>query len=414
VVGILSKDETNRRSLVVAKGERSPLPDAQGHFEWGDFLTVRPTFPDRKLFVATGYTLKGTQDSDNQDATPRLVIFGRVGDSGGGVSTTGTGDTGTTAGSPGAGDGGRVSDGGTGDTGDGGGDDGGPANVGDGPITDVNTLPTVSSAVAAKIKTACGVHQGVQAALPQQALPMPQMVTSPGSERWKVKTGQDDDRNLVGKNIINGVSLGAGIVPTTVEELISIPRPPGFENARGFAPKQFDTKRAQPVETTIWRVEVSITVLKLEKDGDFHLVLQGASGKTLVGEIPTPTGPFIGDSPWLKNIQAARQAVQDKLLHNLKPQDFVLPPGETKLMPRNVLSGDFPAPQMAAFRMPQSFGVEAAAEGEEALPIPTFMTAVPSTPARITGIGFFDRMHDQTGVAPNVFELHTILKVEWL
>ncbi len=421
VIGILSQDETNRRSLVVAKGERSPLPDNQGHFEWGDFLTVRPVFPERRLFAATGYTLKGTQDSDNQDATPRFVIFGRAGDSGGGGSTTGTGDTGTTTGSSGdagAGGGagnGNVSDGGTGDNGDGEtGNGGGSTNVGDGPITDVNTLPTVSSAVAAKIKAACGVHKGVQAAMPQQALPMPQMVTSPGSERWKVKTGQDDDRNLVGKNIINGASLGAGIVPATVEELISIPRPPGFENARGFAPKQFDTKRAQPVETTIWRVEVSITVLKLEKDGDFHLVLQGASGKTMVGEIPTPTKVFIGDSPWLKNIQAARQAVQDKLLHNLSPQNFVLPPGETMLMPRNVLSGDLPVPPMAAFKLPQSFAMEAAAEGGTDLPMPTFMTSVPSTPARVTGIGFFDRMHDQTGVAPNVLELHTILKVEWL
>jgi hypothetical protein len=415
VVGILSQDEANRRSLVVANGERSPMADAQGHFEWGDYLTARPVFPDRKLFVAAGYTLKGTQDSDNQDATPRFVIFGRAGDSGGGgpIAPTDGGTTGATGPGGDTGSSGGGAD--SGDGADGGnGGDGGGIEVGDGPITDVNTLPTVSSAVAAKIKAACGVHKGVQAAMPQQALPMPQMVTSPGTERWKVKTGQDDDRNLVGKNIINGASLGAGIVPATVEELISIPRPPGFENARGFAPPQFDTHRAQPVETTIWRVEVSITVLKLEKDGDFHLVLQGASGKTMVGEIPTPTKPFIGDSPWLKNIQDARQTVQDKLLHNLSPQNFVLPPGETILMPRNVLSGDLPVPPMAAFRMPQSFSVRADAEGTEALPMPTFMTAVPSTPARITGIGFFDRMHDQTGVAPNVFELHTILKVEWL
>jgi hypothetical protein len=42
------------------------------------------------------------------------------------------------------------------------------------------------------------------------------------------------------------------------------------------------------------------------------------------------------------------------------------------------------------------------------------MTSVPSTPARVTGIRFFDRMHGQTGVAPNVIELHPILKIEWL
>jgi hypothetical protein len=52
VVGILSSDEANRRSLVVASGDRSPLPDAVGHFEWGDFLTTRLLFPDGRHFVA--------------------------------------------------------------------------------------------------------------------------------------------------------------------------------------------------------------------------------------------------------------------------------------------------------------------------------------------------------------------------
>ncbi len=170
-----------------------------------------------------------------------------------------------------------------------GGDGGGAlaGGAGAGPITDVNTLGTVTPAVARQIKDACGVHTGVRAAMAPAFVPMPQMVTSPGSERWKVETGQDDDRNLVGKNIINGKHLGAGIVEATVTELISIPRPPGFEDIKGFAPPEFDRKRAQPTETTIWRVEGRITGIKLEKDGDYHLVFQGASLETLVAEIPT-------------------------------------------------------------------------------------------------------------------------------
>jgi len=395
VVGILSQDEANRRSLTVGVGERSPLPDPNGHFDWGDYLTARPVYPDRKLFAAAGYTMKGTVDSDNQDATPRFVMFGRAG---AGAAGGGGGNGGTNGGG-----------GDSGGTGGGGGGNGGA--VGAGPITDVNKLPTVSSAVAAKIKAACGVHTGVLAAMQPQAAAAPQLVTKPGSERWKVKTGQDDDRNLVGKNIIGGVSLGAGVVPATVEELISMPRPPGFENARGFAPPKFDTKRAQPIETIIWRVDVRITVLKQEADGDYHLVLQGASGKTMVGEVPTPTKPFVGDSPWFQNMKDARQAVDDKLVHHLSPRDFVLLPGGTMLVPRNSLSGDLPVPAMASFQLPESFRTPA--EGEEAQ-MPAFMTAIPSTPARVTGIGFFDRMHDQTGVAPNVIELHTILKIEWL
>lgn len=273
----------------------------------------------------------------------------------------------------------------------------------------MNQLNVVSAAVAAQIKAACGVHIGVRVA-PRMFGAMPELVTKPGSERWPVKTGQDPDRDAVGKNVINGQDLGAGIVPATVEELASMPRPRGLEVLTADPP-EFHSKRAQPVETTIWVVEGTVTVLKQEADGDYHLVLQGASGATIVAEIPTPTHTFIGDSPWLANIQTARQAVDDKLVHNLNPHDFVLPPGGTKLVPRNSLSGDIPVPPIMGFKMPESFRTPA--EGEEAQ-MPTFQTAVKPTRARITGSGFFDRAHGQTGAAPNVFELHPVRKVEWL
>lgn len=382
VVGFLSGD---RKSVVVGKGDRSPLPDPQGHFDWGDYLTARPAFPDRKLFAAAGYSLIGDQDGGNLDATPRYVIFGRTADAG--LGTVGENGPGGEApgGVPGGGD------------------------FGTGPITDVNKLPTVSPAVAAQIKAACDVHSGVQEA-PGQLAAMPELVTKPGSERWPVKTGQDPHRDAVGKNIINGQDLGAGIVPATVEELISMPRPSGLEDIKADPP-EFQSKRAEPVETTIWRVEGTITVLNQEADGDYHLVFQGASGATLVAEVPTPTTTFIGDSPWLANIQEARQAVDDKLIHNMNPNDFVLPPGGKKLVPRNSLSGDFPIPPMAKFKVPESFRTPE--EGEEAQ-MPTFQTAVKPTAARITGVGFFDRSHGATGAAPNVFELHPVLKVEWL
>src|SRR5262245_35041297 len=377
VVGLMTGD---RKSVVTGKGDRSPVPDEQGHFDWGDFLTVRPVFPDRKLFAATGYSFVGNQDGGNVDATPRLVIFG----------------TATEAGVPG------------GDAGGGGGSAGG-GGVGPGPITDVNQLNTVSSAVALKIKAACGVHRGVQAAHPPP-LAVPAKVTKPGKERWPVKTGQDPDRDTVGKNVINGHDLGAGIVPATVEELVSMPRPPGLE-VMTADPPEFQTKRAGTVEATIWRVEGNVTVLNQEADGDYHLVFQGASGATLVAEVPTPTATFIGDCPWMQNIKEARQAVDDKLVHNLNPQDFVLPPGGKKLVPKNSLSGDFPILPMAAFKLPESFRTPQ--EGEE-VEMPTFETAVKPTPARITGVGFFDRAHGATGAAPNVFEIHPVLKIEWM
>lgn len=388
VVGLLSGD---RKSAMVGKGDRSPLADSQGHFEWGDYLTTRPVFPDRKLFAAAGYSLIGNQDGNNLDATPRFVVFGRAAAGGGGTASGNGGDGGEVGG------GGAI------------GGNGGAGGFGPGPITDVNKLPTVSSAIALQIKAACGVHAAVQAA-PLARAAMPELVTKPGTERWPVKTGQDPDRDGVGKNIINGQNLGAGIVPTTVEEMISMPRPAGLEDIKADPPA-FQSKRAQPVETTVWRIEGTITTLNQEKDGDYHLVVQGASGATLVAEVPTPTTTFIGDCPWLANIQEGRHAVDDKLVRNLNPNDFVLPPGGTKLVPRNSLSGDFPIPPAAEFKMPESF--RTLEEGEEA-PIPTFQTAVKPTAARITGIGFFDRSHGATGAAPNVFELHPVLKIEWL
>jgi hypothetical protein len=130
-----------------------------------------------------------------------------------------------------------------------------------------------------------------------------------------------------------------------------------------------------------------------------------------VAEVPNPDSAFIGDCPWAANIQEARQAVEDKLIHNLNPNDFVLPPGGTKLVPKNSLSGDFSAPSMATFKMPASFTMP---KKGEATMMPTFQTAVKPTPARITGVGFFDRAHGATGAAPNVIELHPVLKIEWL
>jgi hypothetical protein len=34
-------------------------------------------------------------------------------------------------------------------------------------------------------------------------------------------------------------------------------------------------------------------------------------------------------------------------------------------------------------------------------------------PVRVTGVGFFDHLHGQTGVAPNGIELHPLLDIEF-
>ena len=382
VIGILTG---TRKDVVVAVSDRGPLDPQTGKGEWGDYLTVRPVFPKQNLFAATGYTMKGSGDGSNQDATPRFVVFGRAGDTGTSVVSAG-GDTST---------------GGTGDTG---------GAVDGSPISDVNSLPVVSASVAAQIKAwamAQGTAPEVAMAMPGEALPAGlRFVTKPGVERWPVKTGTDPDVGNVGKNVINGQPLGAGIVPTTVEELIRIPRSADMTPPTSEFP-DFQQRRKNPVETTIWQIEADIIALKQEADGDRHLVLQGASGQTMIGEIPTPRAPFVlASSPWLANMQAARQAVDDKLVSKLSAADFTRL--DDTLVPRKSLSVQPEAmPSVpASFRTPKE---------DEQQAMPTFKTKVPATPVRITGVGFFDKVHGQMGVALlNGIELHPVLKIEWL
>ena len=389
VVGILTGA---RKDVLVSAGDRGPLPNANnGNGEWGDYLTVRPVFPDRKLFAATGYTLQGAGDGDgsNRDATPRFVTFGRTSDVGPGVQ--GISVSGTPAPAP------PIARKPLPPI---------PRSDGD-PIADVNTLPIVSPDVAAQIKAAAGLSEGggpVAAPAREQALPLQPESDTPGSERWPVKTGQDPDRAKVGKNMIDGNDLGAGIVEATIEELVSLPRPPGLEDAKKDPP-EFTDVRANVTEVTIWRLEATIIALKHEKDGDYHLVLQGASGAEMVAEIPTPTPEFVGDSPWLNNISQARQEVDDKLVSQLSPAAFTLL--DDKFVPHGAAT--FRSRQAAAPTL--SFVTPKPGSG---VTQPLFSTQITPTAARITGIGFFDRAHGATGAAPNVVELHPVLKVEWL
>jgi hypothetical protein len=268
----------------------------------------------------------------------------------------------------------------------------------------------VSGQAAAAIKKACGIAGAPQPhELPQELqAPAAELVTAPGHERWPVKTGTDDDVALVGKNVVGGHDFGRGIVETTVEELTRAPRPATMANVN-VDPPGFLRKRAAPFETTIWRIEATIFVLKLEKDGDYHLALTGPGGKQMVAEIPTPSKLFLGDSPWLDNIREARQMVDDRFVSHLSPHDFV--PLDGVLVPRESLSAEL-LPQQRAFPAPESFVTP---EGAGMIGMPAFQTAVKPTRARITGVGFFDRVHGATGASTtNGAELHPVLKIEWL
>lgn len=210
-VGILTG---TRKDVIAATGERGPLPNqTTGNGEWADYLTVRPVFPDRKLFAATGFTMKGSGDGFNRDVTPRFVVFGRVSGASGVALPAGPVPK-TPAPAP------PVPQLHLPDT----------SAIDGAPITDVNTLPVVSASAAAKIKAAAGLGSVTPATPVVQEMAVQPQADKPGTERWAVKTGQDGDRAKVGKNVIEAVDLHAGIVEVTLEELISLPRPPGLKD----------------------------------------------------------------------------------------------------------------------------------------------------------------------------------------
>jgi hypothetical protein len=113
--------------------------------------------------------------------------------------------------------------------------------------------------------------------------------------------------------------------------------------------------RVAPYETTVWVLNATLTQYKLETDQDYHLILSDASGNTMIAEIPDPAcvGP---GSPLATGISNAR--------------------------------AEFDANFTATS---------------------SFQTA--NVPVQITGVGMFDFLHGQTGVAPNGIELHAVIGI---
>src|SRR5229473_3696946 len=155
-----------------------------------------------------------------------------------------------------------------------------------------------------------------------------------GVERWPVKTGTDADSRLVNLN---------SATSATIASLVMLPTPANLPQ----------NNRVQPTETTVFVVNATLTLYKLEPDSDYHLVLSDSAGKTMIVEIPSPT--CVGStSPFAAAISNARSQFNARLTATT-----------------------------------------------------SFKTA--STSVQVKGVGFFDFLHGQTGVAPNGIELHPVL-----
>jgi hypothetical protein len=115
-----------------------------------------------------------------------------------------------------------------------------------------------------------------------------------------------------------------------------------------------------PAECNTYIITCRITQWRLEEDGDYHLVLVDIkdSTKTMVGEIPDPECEVMADCPKLTEITYARN-------------DFY---AKYKLPKHKVEPGTY----------------------------------------QVTGVFFFDRKHNQLGMAPNGAELHPIIGIKKL
>jgi len=113
--------------------------------------------------------------------------------------------------------------------------------------------------------------------------------------------------------------------------------------------------RIAPRELNQYQVSGTLTKYKRETDSDYHLVIQDGSGRTMIVEIPSINCVGAG-SPFGTGISRAR--------------------------------GQFDARLTATSTMKTT-----------------------SLPITIRGIGFWDFIHGQTGVAPNGIEVHPVLNI---
>src|SRR6185503_19466730 len=116
-----------------------------------------------------------------------------------------------------------------------------------------------------------------------------------------------------------------------------------------------DNNRIQPTETTLWVVNATLKQYQKQADSDYHLLLIDGAGHQMIAEIPSPNC-VNASNRFYSGIVRAR--------------------------------ADFDARYSA-----------------------TSSLKTANVPVQIMGVGFFDYLAGQTGVAPNGIELHPILDI---
>ena len=159
-----------------------------------------------------------------------------------------------------------------------------------------------------------------------------------GIERWPVKVGTDRE--------VEHVDLSP--IPTTVAALDALLPPANPRNRR--------KSRFEPTELQVYTVHATLIEAKREADLDYHLVLRGPSGQTMIVESPSPV--CAKGSRFLPQLREVRSEIRHDIGYVTKRARHM------------------------------------------------------HVPVTVTGVAFFDERHGQTGVAPNAIELHPVLDFE--
>jgi hypothetical protein len=185
------------------------------------------------------------------------------------------------------------------------------------------------------------------------------LVTAPGVYRWAVKTVSDDAADAL-----------KSAVPTDakIADLIALPAP---HVTLGLA-------RQPGAESSVFQLTATLVAFKPEADQDYHLVIHDDAGNSMIVEIPDPS-ILTPSCRFAAEITAARQAFDSQFGLQMK-------------------------------QLQAAMALMTAQPGQK--PPPLMITNV-NVPVRVIGVGYFDEIHGQTGVAPNGLELHPILSIEF-
>jgi len=141
------------------------------------------------------------------------------------------------------------------------------------------------------------------------------------------------------------------VIYTSIRYLRTRIAPPSF-------PAYYQDHRFRGAERHIYQLDdTRLTAFRLEDDGDIHLILKNDSGKRMITEIPKPAC-VSHSSLWQNAIAAARATFASHYQVTTSWQDV-------------------------------------------------------NRRINIRGLGFFDKLHGQSGVAPNGIELHPVTRIRF-